>query len=36
MYKTVSLLMANTGGHSHYNKFLCVCCKKSVIQCLWI
>lgn len=33
MYKTVSLLTANTVGHSHYNKFLCVCCKKSFNVC---
>lgn len=25
MYKTVSLLTANTVGHSHHNKFSCVC-----------
>lgn len=32
MYKTVSLLTANTVGHGHYNKFLCVCCKKSFMS----
>lgn len=33
MYKTVSLLTANTVGNSHYNKFLCVCCNKSFNVC---